>query len=58
VLFSVNNTFLTVVEDLGLSLKKIVTEKDEDGKDVPVSVPDYFSIPLNKDSKNDPKNTT
>ncbi|NBO22595.1 hypothetical protein EBU94_04545, partial [bacterium] len=53
--FSVNSTFLTVVEGLGLELQKAVTEKDENGKDVLTYVPDPFNIPVNSATKSNPE---
>ena len=53
--FSVNSTFLTVVEGLGLELQKIIVEKDENGKDFTTEVPDYFTIPISADTKDNPE---
>jgi hypothetical protein len=53
--FSVNSTFLTVIEGLGLELQKPTVEKDEEGKDVVVYVPDYFTIPVSADTKDNPE---
>jgi len=46
--FSVNSTFLTIVEGLGLELQKSIFTKDEDGNTQKEEVPDTFIIKDNQ----------
>jgi hypothetical protein len=54
--FSVNSTFLTVIEGLGLYLKKPVvkSEKDENQEISEEEERDYFTIPINSETTEEP----